>query len=263
MRLLAGAVVLALAMPADADGLPSEREADPTADIQPVAKKKKKRTKKKRRRVTAPDFDVTQTAAWKYGQLTPAECEAEVKTRNIPFTSDATEGVLAGGRLTGPIKGVTFRTRESEEKRATSPWEVLDCRLALALDDFADVLVAHGVVEVRHYSMHRKVPSSWPAGKVGSQHFGGMAIDAAIFTTTDGTKIDVNDDWFGRIGAKTCGPDARPRKKTEKSVALREILCETAAKRIFNVILTPNHNRAHRNHFHLDITPGAKWFVVD
>ena len=105
--------------------------------------------------------------------------------------------------------------------------------------------------------------ASWPAGKVGSQHFGGMAIDAAIFTTSDGTRIDVNDDWFGRIGAKTCGPDARPRRKTEKSVALRAILCETAAKRIFNVILTPNHNRAHRNHFHLDVTPGAKWFVID
>jgi hypothetical protein len=90
-----------------------------------------------------------------------------------------------------------------------------------------------------------------------------MAIDAAIFITKDGTKMDVNDDFFGRIGAKTCGPDARPRKKTEKSVALREILCETAAKRIFLVILTPNHNRAHRNHFHLDVTAGAKWFIID
>jgi hypothetical protein len=29
------------------------------------------------------------------------------------------------------------------------------------------------------------------------------------------------------------------------------------------VILTPNHNRPHRNHFHLDVTPGAKWFIVD
>ena len=261
MRILAGAVVVALVASAAADGVPSESARD--ADIPRVAIKKKTRKKRVRHRVKAPDFDVTQTAAWKYGQLTRAECEAEIKTRNLPFTFEETPGVLAGGRLTGPIRGVTFRTRESAEKRATSPWEVLDCRLALALDDFAGVLVAHDIVEVRHYSMHREVPKSWPADKVGSQHFGGMAIDAAIFTTSTGTKMDVNDDWFGRIGAKTCGPDARPRRKTEKSVALREILCETAAKRIFNVILTPNHNRAHRNHFHLDLTPGAKWFVVD
>ena len=257
-RFLVGIAALALTSPVSADGLGEE---DQTADVKPVVMKRKK--KRVRRRAQAPSFDVTTTNAWKYGQLTAAECEAEVKTRNIPWTSEPTHGVLAAGRLIGPIKGVTFRSRLSDEQRATSPWEILDCRLALALDDFADVLVAHDIVEVRHYSMHRVAPASWPVGKVGSQHFGGMAIDAAIFTTKDGTKMDVDKDFFGRIGAKTCGPDARPRKKTEKSVALREILCETAAKRIFNVILTPNHNRAHRNHFHLDVTAGAKWFIID
>jgi len=257
-RFLVGIAALALTSPVSADGLGEE---DQTTDVKPVVKKKKK--KKRVRHAQAPNFDVTVTNAWKYGQLTAEECAAEVKARNIPFTSEPTEGVMAGGRLTGPIKGVTFKTRLSDEQRATTPWEVLDCRLALALDDFADVLVAHDIVEVRHYSMHRETPKSWPAGKVGSQHFGGMAIDAAIFTTKDGTKMDVDKDFFGRIGAKTCGPDARPRQKTEKSVALREILCETAAKRIFNVILTPNHNRAHHNHFHLDVTAGAKWFIID
>lgn len=262
MKLLVVAVSIALTSPVGADGPPPIDDTPDQSDIKPVVKKKAKK-KKRRHRVHAPTFDVTETSAWKYGQLTPDECEAEIKTRNLPFTSEATHGVLAGGRLTGPIRGVTFRSRLSAEQRATSPWEVLDCRLALALDDFAEVLVAHDIVEVRHYSMHRVAQKSWPAGKVGSQHFGGMAIDAAIFITKDGTKMDVNDDWFGRIGAKTCGPDARPRRKTDASLALRAILCETAAKRIFNVILTPNHNRAHRNHFHLDITAGAKWFVID
>jgi len=265
-RSLAVTVVLALVAPAGADGPPpADGEQAQLDDIKPVVAKKKKSGKKRsrRRRVQPPDFDVTQTAAWKYGQMTQAECEAEAKTRNLPVTSEPTHGVMAGVRLTGPIKGVTFRTRLSDEQRESTPWEIADCRLVLALDDFADVLVAHDIVEVRHYSMHRVAPKSWPEGKVGSQHYGGLAIDAAIFITSDGTKLDVNDDFFGRIGAKTCGPDARPRKKTEKSVALREILCETASKRIFNVILTPNHNRAHRNHYHLDVTPGAKWFIVD
>jgi hypothetical protein len=254
--------------PLDGDGAPSD------APIQPVLKKKSQATskkaakKKKRGRAQVPNFDVTQTNAWKYGEMTPDECAAEVKTRNLPFTPEATYGVLAGGRLTGPIDGVTFRTRLSDEQRATSTWEIADCRLVLALDDFADVLAAHDIVEVRHYSMHRAAPTSpgprsGSPDKVFSQHFGALAIDAAIFTTKDGTKMDVNDDFFGRIGAKTCGPDAGPRRKTDKSLALRAILCETAAKRIFNVILTPNHNRAHRNHFHLDVTPGAKWFIVD
>lgn len=249
-------IAVLLTSPVGADGMTDE-------PVKPIAKKKKKLEKKKRPRIQAPDFDVTETAAWKYGQLTKDECLAEVKTRNLPWTAEDTDGVLAGGRITGPIRGITYRTRLSEERRATSPWEIADCRLVLALDDLAEVLAAHDVVEVRHYSMYRLVPKSWPAGKVGSQHHGAMAIDAAIFTMKDGSKIDVLDDWHGRIGAKTCGPDARPRKVTEKSTKLRAMLCDIAAKRIFNVILTPNHDRAHRNHFHLDVTPGAKWFVVD
>lgn len=265
MSRLVIAACIALTSPVHADSPTGEISDAPVKPVKLKKKTKTKKAKKKRLRGRAqmPSFDVTATSAWKYGAMTPDECAAEVKARNLPFTPEPTQGVLAGGRLTGPIDGITFRTRLSDEQRATSTWEIADCRLVLALDDFADVLVAHDIVEVRHYSMHRVAPASAPPDKIFSQHFGALAIDAAIFVTKDGTKMDVNDDFYGRIGAKTCGPDARPRKTTDKSLALRAILCETAAKRIFNVILTPNHNRAHRNHFHLDVTPGAKWFIVD
>ena len=223
-------------------------------------KKKTKRTKKakrtkKRNRVQVPDFDVTTTAAWRYGQLSDDACEAELQARGLPFAPESTRGVRGAGRITGPIRGVTYHTRQSGTRRARSPWEIADCRLVLALDDLAEVLAAHDVVAVRHYSMYRVKPKG--------QHHAGLAIDPAIFTLRDGTKLDVLDDWHGRIGAKTCGADAGPRKRTDKALKLRAILCEIAAKRIFNVILTPNHDRAHKNHFHLDITPGARWFIVD
>lgn len=291
LRFLAVAAVLALTAPAGADGAHDTRDrahpaldagldgahaapasdADRAASADPAPARAKPRTKRTprartrrhRRHFHPPSFDVTATAAWHYGQLSKEACEAEATARGIPFTSEPTRGVMAGVRLTGPIKGVTFKTRLSEDQRRDTPWEIADCRLVLALDDFADVLAAHDIVEVRHYSMHREAPKSWPPGKIGSQHHGGMAIDAAIFVTRDGTKLDVLKDWHGRIGAATCGPKARPRTPTDHALALRAILCETAAKRIFNVILTPNHNRAHRNHFHLDVTAGAKWFIVD
>ena len=31
---------------------------------------------------------------------------------------------------------------------------------------------------------------------------------------------------------------------------------------IFNVELTPDYNWPHRNHFHLEVTPKVKWFLV-
>ena len=201
--------------------------------------------------------------AVRYGAMSRDDCEAELTKREIPFERTTAKGVLAPVRIKGPLRGVQYRTNQKLAQRETTIWEIADCRLVLAMDDFAQILAQHDIVEVRHYSMYRLAPKSWAAGRIGSQHHGALAIDAAIFLTKDGTKIDVLDDWHGRIGAKTCGPDAKPRRKTEKSTKLRAILCDVAAKRIFNVILTPNHNRAHRNHFHLDVTPGAKWFVVD
>jgi len=272
-----GSVVLVLALlaggDARADGMEPEG-ADPNAAIEPVKtatkkrnKKPNKKSKKKRRRAhrgfVAGTADISHTPAWQYAQLSAADCEAALVERGIAFASEPSRGVLAGVRLTGPLRGVTIRTNQSEAARETSRWEIADCRLVLALDDFAEILAAHDVVEVRHYSMYRPPSKAWPEDKLASQHAGALALDAAIFIRKDGSRLDVLDDWHGRIGAKTCGAKATPRKPTPAAHALRAILCETAAKRLFNVILTPNHNRAHRNHFHLDLTPGARWFIVD
>jgi hypothetical protein len=43
---------------------------------------------------------------------------------------------------------------------------------------------------------------------------------------------------------------------------LRKIVCDAADAKIFNVELTPDYNRAHRNHFHLELTAGVRWFMV-
>ena len=39
-------------------------------------------------------------------------------------------------------------------------------------------------------------------------------------------------------------------------------MCDAADARLFNVVLTPDFNWPHRNHFHLEVTAGARWFVV-
>lgn len=220
------------------------------------------RKRKHQRHVTS-TFDGTGTAAYRYGRMTAAECEAELVTREIPFAAEPSRGVLAGVRLTGPLHGVTFRTTEPADRRATSRWEIGDCRLVLALDDMATVLEAHGIVEVVHYSMYRPPSESWPEDKLATRHAGALALDAARFIDRDGVTYDVDDDFSGRIGARTCGPKAKPRKPTAKALELRALLCETVAKRLFNVVLTPNHNRPHKNHFHLEVTAGVSWFIVD
>ena len=200
--------------------------------------------------------------AVRYAAMSVVDCEAELKKRSIGFETETARGVFAPVRLTGPLHGVEFRTDESDAKRETSPYEVGDCRLVLAMDDFAAILAQHDVVSVRHYSMWRPPPKSWPDDKLGSRHDGALALDAGRFTKHDGTVLDIVKDFHGAIGAKTCGDGAGPHPATDKAKELRAILCETVTAHLFNVVLTPNFNRPHRNHFHLEVTAGVKWFLV-
>jgi hypothetical protein len=197
----------------------------------------------------------------RYAAMTRDECEAELTARNIAFDRETAKGVKAPVRLKGPLHGVTYRSNQKEAERATSIWEIADCRLVLALDDFARILAAHDIVEVRHYSMYRRAPKSWPDDKIGSRHVGGLALDAAKFIKSDGSTLDVLDDFKGKRYRKVCGKDA-PKGKTEAARELREIVCSALDEGMFSVILTPNFNRAHRNHFHLEVTAGVKWLLL-
>jgi hypothetical protein len=200
--------------------------------------------------------------AVRYAALDPPSCEAELSARGVPFVPvDAARGVLAPIRLRGPIRGVSFHSELAASGREGSPYEILDCRLALALDDFAEVLARHGITEVVHLSMYRPPPRGWPNASAAARHGGGLAIDAAKFIKTDGTVLDVDRDFAGRIGDQTCGPSAvEPR--SVPSAELRSIVCEAALEHLFHVELTPDYNQKHKNHFHLEITAKVRWFFI-
>lgn len=71
-----------------------------------------------------------------------------------------------------------------------------------------------------------------------SEHAKGQAIDILAFELADGTMVSVKKDWRGG-GAK--------------SAFLKEVA--RASCSTFNVVLTPNHDRLHQDHLHLDIGP--------
>lgn len=253
------------AKPEAADKPETTAKPGKTAGKAEKTKAKSKRSRRSKSSIgahTTNPSDADDTPAVRYAQLSQDDCEAELDNRHIEYQrEDDSAAVLAPVRLTGPLHGVVFRTDGSSEKRETSPYEVADCRLVLALDDFAQILERHDIVEVRHYSMYRP-PRSWPEGKIGKQHAGALALDAGRFIDKDGKVLDVDHDFHGAIGAKTCGAGAGPRPSTPDGLTLRAILCEAVAERMFNVVLTPNFNRPHHNHFHLEVMAGVRWFLV-
>lgn len=215
--------------------------------------------------------------AIRYGNLDRGTCESELSRRHIAFTPVAeARGVLAPVRLAGPLHGVTYHSALPARQRATSPYEILDCRLVLALDDFSKILEKHDIVEVIHFSVYRPPSLHRDAlahhsstgselslrSSLRTQHAGALAIDAGWFKRRDGTVLQVQRDFHGRIGTKTCGPGTGPSPATPEALELRRIACEAADAHLFNVELTPDYNWPHRNHFHLEVTPQARWFLV-
>ncbi|HVY44702.1 MAG TPA: extensin family protein, partial [Minicystis sp.] len=148
-------------------------------------------------------------------------------------------------------------------------YDVFDCRLALALDDFAKVLSRHDIDEVRMFSAWRPDRGARADHAPETRHPGGLAMDAARFGKrlapgeTERRWLDVEKDFHGAIGAPVCGAGAAPPSPaTPEARELRSIACEAVDLHLFTVVLTPNYNRAHRNHLHLEVTPGVSWSLV-
>jgi hypothetical protein len=196
------------------------------------------------------------------GLLTPAACLAELDRARVPYRREGKRsGVVTPIRLTGPINGVSFRGQG--RRYDAKPYSILDCRLAVALIALADIVREHDVVEVGYYSIHRPRNRGLRARSGGrTGHRGGLAIDVDHLTTADGERISVFEDFRGRRRAPVCGEDAAPGATPEAQL-LRDVVCAADEQRLFHILLTPNHDRAHRNHFHMEVRPdGARWFVM-
>ncbi len=165
-------------------------------------------------------------------------------------------------RLTGPLQGVWIHSVLPPERRADSMFEILDGRLALALDDFARILAAHDVVELVHFTMYRP-PTETPLSPRTPQvrHPAGLAIDLGAVRFADGEWLSVGVHWAPLLGARTCGAQAR-RLDHRKGRELRSIICEAADLRLFHYALTPHYDDPHADHIHLEIRPGTRTFLV-
>lgn len=205
------------------------------------------------------------TRAFHYANLTDEEAQAELEARGIRYerAKPPLPGVRFPIRLDGPMHGVTIRSVLPPEERKDSPFEILDARLALALDDFCRILAAHDVVEVVHFTMYRP-PTKTPQDRNGPQtrHPGGLAIDVGALRKRSGEWLAVGPHWPASLGSKTCGAGAR-KLDGRKGRELMSIVCEASDQRIFHYMLTPHFDEHHADHLHLEIKPKVLWFLVN
>jgi hypothetical protein len=171
-------------------------------------------------------------------------------------SSTQARGVQNPIRLRGPIGGVEI---VQHDRRAPPQQSILDCRLALAVLDWAPTLRRAGVRRIEHYSIYR------PGARVGgdgkrSGHALGMALDAAKFHLDNGEVVDVLTDWEDRDrGESPC-----PKRSDEawQGRLLRDLVCHAVDRNLFQVVITPHHDKAHENHVHLELRPEVDWTYV-
>ncbi len=208
-----------------------------------------------------PGGEAQDSPAYRYANLSNEDALAELDRRHIGYQRESpTRGVRLPIRLRGLLNGVLIRSSLPEAEWATTPYNILDARLALALDDLTRVLRLHDVVEVVHFTMYRSPRSSGDAPQY--RHPGGLAIDLGAIKKTSGEWLSVGPHWPGEIGAKTCGSGAR-KLVGRRGRELLSIACEVADLRIFHYMLSPHFDHAHDDHWHLELKPEVKWFLVN
>lgn len=195
--------------------------------------------------------------ASQYANLSPSACKREVAKRKLPVKDAAAKGVAVPMRLNGPLHGVRFVTAP-----APSPFGVADCRLLLALDDFAEVLASFEVASVQLDSMFRSHARIAGRKNKTSQHAYAMAADIVAFTFADKRRLVVEGNWGASIGKAPCGPDAVLEERSDDIVMLRNMACAVARRGVFHHMLTPSFDAAHQNHLHFDIKRETKQWAI-
>lgn len=185
-----------------------------------------------------------------------ADCQGWLDLYQLAYTiGPNNQGVGDPVTVTTPINGMVHRYVANDTPRATF---FMDCALALSLARAAPYLRARGVVEVADIGVYNYrcigggTPPDCPNGV--SQHAYAKAIDIAGFTDELGTFYSVEDDWvIDPDGEDTCDAPTMPGA----DAFLHEAICELKHAGVWNIVLTPNYNAAHRDHFHVDLTPGS------
>jgi hypothetical protein len=203
-----------------------------------------------------------------YSTLDSENCLAELSSRGIPYSpAGKIPTIDAPVTLEGDLRGVRFEFAYTLPQKSKK--RILDCRLLLALDDFATIANAQQIAVVRYNSAYR---GRWARVR-GQRHVAGVAIDIVEFVKRDGEVLNVLRDFKGDgIGTNTCSVPTtikarfktKPRTKAlgPKAIELRNLICTLDSARIFNLVLTPHYDRRHRDHFHLEVRRGIRWFLT-
>ncbi|MEM7158297.1 MAG: extensin family protein [Myxococcota bacterium] len=176
------------------------------------------------------------------------DCEGKLETAGVEFTASRIPlHETKGGYYCGAEQIVRYRGGPGGISWGGGPKVTCGVALAMAkmeaiVQEEAERYFERRIKRIKHMGTYNcREMANYP-GWV-SEHSYANAIDIKEFHLRGGGTISVLDHY-----AKT-GTEA----KTKRAKFLRAVARRLYDERVFSVVLTPSFDRAHRNHFHLDM----------
>ncbi|MCX5748142.1 MAG: extensin family protein [Proteobacteria bacterium] len=171
-----------------------------------------------------------------------ASCRAELAARKVAFKPASRPGIVDGVEVTGALGGVAFTSEDQPL--------VIDCSLAVSLDEAGRYLLALGLDQagfVSAYSRRNVRNTDRP-----SKHSYGLAIDVSSFRGRELGALRVDGDFEQGLGGDV---DCIGKPATQGGAVLKILQCQLVRSGLFHLVLTPDYDDAHHDHFHLEVKP--------
>lgn len=172
--------------------------------------------------------------------FTPVDHTPESPAGFPSLTCDIDEPVL----LYSPVNGVGLRYVDSGDDSEV----FVSCDTALSIVGSAAVAQNLGADEIIHIGTYNCRVIAGTSNL--SQHAHANAIDIYGFTMEDGTEYSLIADW----------EHDNDNPSSAGGQLLKNFSDQVWAMMLWNIILTPNFNAAHDNHFHVDRTAGGNTY---
>ena len=169
------------------------------------------------------------------------ECTAELDARRVGWKKAKRKGIANGVEISGTLGGV--------ELRGGDPL-VIDCSLAVSLAEAGRYLRGLGVEKATFssaYSRRNVRGTNRP-----SKHSFGLAIDVHTFTGADLGTLRVDKDYEQGLGDDV---DCLGAPLTQGGAVLKVMQCQLVRSGLFHLVLSPDYDDAHHDHFHLEAKP--------
>jgi hypothetical protein len=173
-----------------------------------------------------------------------ASCLATLDALDVRYERVRRPGIAVGVEVGGPLGGVEYRSF-----RGDAPL-VLDCSLVVSLAVAGRYLAAHGITTATYSSAYQR--RNIRGTSRPSRHSFGLAIDVHIFEGDDVGPLTIRDDYEQGLGWEI---DCIGRPLTPAGAILRTIDCQLTRSGLFRIILSPDYDADHYNHFHIEALP--------